>query len=211
MKGAAQATIRVRLISGRMNLHLVHTMNDLPFNKRPINTQIYGASSNGPIALRTDDQGRPVLRLDATQTIAASSLDIRDLSAADIAAITAAGFAIRSLDGSRDSVTTVENPFTVLSATATLVLGGTSVLTVDTSPYSNSAFLVRADAISLLTTVSLQLAPVTTASYFTTIASESGLILGGRYLLLPPMSMRYARIFATGIGSVLTAYYIGQV
>lgn len=186
-------------------------MNELPFNKRPVYAQIYGAFSDGPTALRTDAQGRPVLQLDGAQTIAASSLNIRDLSEADTAAVTATGFDIRSLSGGRDSVGTVQRPFTVLSGTATLLLGGTTVLTVDTSPYSSSAFLVRADAISLLTTVSLQLAPVTTASYFTTVDSQSGLILGGRYLLLPTMPMRYARIFATGIGSVLTAYFIGQV
>ena len=186
-------------------------MNNLSFNRQPVYAQIYGTASNGLTAMRTDAQGRPVLLLDATQTIAAASFDIRSLTASDTAAITAADFDIRSLNGDRDSVTTVESPYTVISNTATLILGGTTVLTVDTSPYSSSAFLVRAEAISLLTTVSLQLAPVTTASYFTTVDSESGLILGNDYLLLPTLLMRYARIYATGVGSVLTAYYIGQV
>lgn len=186
-------------------------MNELSFNQKAIHMQVYGESSHGPTAMRTDAQGRLVLRLDATQTIAASSFDIRNLSTGDTAAITAADFDIRSLNDARDSVTISANTFTVVYNTATLLLGGTTVLTVDTSPYSNSAFLVRADAVSLLTTVYLQLAPVASANYFTTVASESGLLLGGEYLLLPSAAMRYARIYATGVGSVLTAYYIGQV
>lgn len=186
-------------------------MNELSFNQKAIHMQVYGESSHGPTALRTDTQGRPVLRLDATQTIAASSFDIRNLSTVDIAAITAADFNIRGLNGTRDSVTISANTFTVVSDTVALLLGGTTVLTVDTSPYSNSAFLVRADAISALTTVYLQLAPVASANYFITVASESGLLGGGEYLLLPSVAMRYARIYATGFQSVLTAYYIGQV
>ena len=106
---------------------------------------------------------------------------------------------------------TVANPFVALNNTVTLALGGTTVLTVDTSLYSSGAFLVRADSISLLTTVYLQLAPVNTASYFINQGSQSGLLLGGKYLFVPPVPMRYARIYATGVGSVLTAYYIGQI
>lgn len=186
-------------------------MNQIAANQQPLHAQIYGAAPGGLTAMRTDAQGRPVLRLDATQTIAASSFDIRNLTAADVAAITATGFDIRNLNGSRDSVTTVVNPFTVLFNTATLLLGGTTVLSVDTSPYSSSAFLVRADFISLLTAANLQQAPINSNNYFATVNTQSGLLLGGEYLFVPTVQMRYARIYATGVGSSLTAYYIGQV
>jgi hypothetical protein len=188
-------------------------MNILPFNTKPVHTEIYGTSSlGGRIAMGTDAQGRPALYEDAVQTIAATAFDIRSLSGGtDSANITATAFDIRSLDSGLDSILASANTFFVTSGTATLLLGGTVVLSVDTSPYSSSAFLIRADAISLLTTVFLQLAPVDTATYYVTVASESSLILGGRYLLVPTMPLRYARIFATGVGSRLTAYYVGQV
>jgi len=187
-------------------------MNILTFNRQPVAANIYGSAPDGPVAVNADAEGRPLLSLDATQTVAASALHIRDLnSARDTAAITAGGFDIRSLTGGRDSVSTVKNIFQIVSNTVTLLLGGTVVLTVDTKPYSQSAFLVRAEAVSLLTTVYLQLAPLNTGSYFETVATESGLILGGRYLLVPTMPLRYARIFATGVGSRLTAYYVGQI
>lgn len=161
--------------------------------------------------MHVDAEGRPVLKVNATQTIAASTLNMRNISGVtDTATITAANFNMRAVSGSRDSVLADANTFTVAANTATLLLGGTAVLTVDTSPYARSAFFVRADFISLLTTVFLQLAPVNTNSYFETAASEAGLVLGGEYLLIPTVPLRYARIFATGIGSILTAYYIGQ-
>ncbi|MGI6005105.1 MAG: hypothetical protein ACOX88_06805 [Christensenellales bacterium] len=188
-------------------------MNFFSFNKRPVHAEIYGSTpSEDRVAMRADEQGRPVLTVGATQTIAASSLDIRNLSGTeDTAAITAADFAIRALSSIRDSVTAGSSTFFVTSGSATLIVGGTTVLAVDTQPYAVSAFLVRATFISAVTTVFLQLSPVTTASYFQTVASQSGLAGGGTYLLVPPMSMRYARIFATGLGSQLTAYYVGQV
>lgn len=178
---------------------------------QPVRMQPHGKAPDGWNALRADAQGRPVLWEDATQTIAASSLNLRDLTASDIANITAANFDIRALNSSLDAVKTGANPYATASNTTSILLGGTTVLTVDTRPYSSSAFLVQANSISLLTTVYLQLAPVNSNNYFTNVASEAGLILGGVYLLLPTMTMRYARIFATGIGSTLTAFFIGQV
>ena len=187
-------------------------MNHPSFNaKQPLHMQIYGKIAEGLNAIRTDAQGRPVLWEGATQTIAATSFNVRDLNASDVANITALNFDIRNLESSLDAVRTGANPYAVASNTATLVLGGTTVLTVDTRPYSNTAFLVQANLISLLTTVFLQLAPVNSSNYYTTVDSATGLILGGEYILLPTMSMRYARIYATGVGSILTAYFIGQV
>lgn len=186
-------------------------MNDLSFNKRPVRAQIYGEAPDGLTAFRTDEQGSPILKVGGTQTIAASDFDIRNLDLSDVAAITALNFDIRDFNEGSDSVMIGERPFMVTSNTITLVLGGTTVLTVDTSPYSNGVFLIRADLISLLTTVNLQTAPINSSNYFTTIDSESGLILGGKYLFSPSVQMRYVRVYATGVGSVLTAYYIGQV
>jgi len=182
------------------------------YNPRSVHAEIYGAPpAGGPAGMRTDAQGRPVLSVGAAQTMAASSFDLRDLSAAlDTAGITAAGFDLRALEGSRDSVSSASNAFYVVSNTAALLIGGTVVLTVDTSPYAGSAFIVRADALSAATSVYLQLAPVNTPSYYVTVASASGLLLGNTYLLVPPLPMRYARVYAPGIGSVLTAYYVGQ-
>jgi hypothetical protein len=185
-------------------------MNNSSLNKRPVRAQLYGTAT-APVPLRTDALGRPVMQLDAVQTIAASSFDIRNLSASDIAMITATDFDIRALNGATDSVTTVGAPFVTNMGTATILLGGTTVLTVDLSPYANNVFVVRADSISLATTVNLQLAPVNSANYFTTVASQGGLLLGGRYILIPTATMKYARITASGVGSVLTAYHIGQV
>ncbi len=186
-------------------------LNNSVSDEQPVRAQMYGSVADGLVGMQTDVQGRPVLHLNATQTIDAASFNIRDLTASDAAVMTATDFDIRNLDGTRDSVTTVNNPFAVTNNTVTLVLGGSTVLTVDTSPYSRSIFLVRADAVSLLTTVNLQLAPINSANYFTTVATETGLILGGEYLLLPTVQMKFARIYATGIGSVLTAYFVGQV
>ncbi len=189
-------------------------MNVIPSNKKPVYAEIYGVSpSDGRVAMSTDIQDRPILKVDAAQTIAAADFNIRNLNGStDSSIITAADFAIRALDGSRDGVTAYDNSFFVTSGTATILLGGTTVLQVDTSPYSSSAFLVRADALALLATVSLQLSPVDNpASYFTTVASEGNLILGGRYLFVPPVPLRYARIFGTGVGARFTAYYVGQI
>lgn len=186
-------------------------MNKQSFNdKRSINMKVYGKASGTLAVLRVDTQGQPVLREDATQTIVATALNMRDLTSLDAMTATATGFDIRGFGSNRDAIVAAQNADTVLSNTATLVLGGTTVLTVDMSPYSTSTFLVIADSISLLTSVYLQLAPVNDADYFTTVASETGLVLGGEYLLLPTAPMHYARIYATGIGSVLTAYYFGQ-
>ncbi|MEL7604051.1 MAG: hypothetical protein AAGU77_12925 [Bacillota bacterium] len=186
-------------------------MNTLPFGGRQVSAVPYGAApEEGKAALRVDLAGRPVLTVGATQTIGAASLDIRSLSAAlDTAGITASAFDIRALN-SGDSVTAYDNAYTVSSGSQTLLLGGTVVLTVDTSPYARSAFLVRVDSLSLLTTANLQLAPVNTSGYFETVASQSSLALGGVYVFVPDIAMKYARIFATGVGSVLTAYYVGQ-
>lgn len=162
-----------------------------------VRAQVCGNTGNGNQVMRTDAQGRPVLRLDATQTISGSSLDIRSLTAADSAAVTAGNFSIRSLEGERDSLKILQNTFIAATASATLLLGGTTVLTVDISPYSSATFLVSADLISLATTVFLQLAPINSANYFQTVSSQSGLILGGRYLFVPAAAMRYARIYAT--------------
>ena len=85
------------------------------------------------------------------------------------------------------------------------------MLTVDTAAYARSAFLVRANSISLLTAANLQLAPVNSANYFVTDSTQSNLLLGGTYLFVPSVSIRYMRIFATGVGSQLTAYYVGQI
>ena len=142
-------------------------MNFLTFNQQSAAAQIFALAQDGAIAMRTDEAGYPVLKVSGTQTIVATDLDIRDLDGAnDTAAITAGNFAIRPLEGSRDSLELAQNNFYVTSDTATLLLGGTVVLTVDTAPYANSALMVRADAISLLTSVYLQLAPVNTDSYF---------------------------------------------
>lgn len=188
-------------------------MNNLGFNQSaPLHAGIYGAT--GPdelVAMSVDATGRPILTVDTTQTIAAANLDVRNLSgASDTAVITATGFDIRPLSGANDSLIQLENFNAVASDTATLVLGGTTVLTMDTSPYSYGIFVVRADFISLLTTVTLQLSPVNTTAYYVDDGSHSGLLLGGVYVLKPTRLARYARIFATGIGSVLTAYYFGQ-
>jgi len=188
-------------------------MNLLPSNNGPLPAAIYGAASAGAhIPMRVDAQGNAVLSVNATQTVSAGSLDIRSLSALlDIAAITAADFDIRPLSGARDSVLLPSNGFYVTSASAALILGGTVVLTVDTAPYASSAFLVRADAISLLTTAYLQLAPADTAGFYTTDSSQSGLLLGGVYLFAPSVPLRYMRIYATGVGSQLTAWHVGQI
>lgn len=188
-------------------------MNFLTRNKRPVHAGIYGTPLSGdPVPMRVDADGRPVLRLDATQTVAASALDIRSLSAArDTANITASDFAIRPLDGDRDGIAVYRNDFYVESNTETIpLLGSVTVLQVDTMPYASSAFMVRADSVSALTSVFLQISPVTTASHFVTVAQESGILFGNTYLLVPTMSLRFMRIFATGALSRLTAYYVGQ-
>lgn len=187
-------------------------MDFLSFSKQPVSAECCAASPGGETALRTDAQGRPVLYVGAAQTVAASGLDIRDLSAArDTAAITASDFDIRALTGGRDSVLASSNGYFVTSGSASILIGGTVVLTVDTRPYGRSAFLVRVDFLALGTTVSLQLAPVNTSSYFETVSSQTGLALGGTYLFVPSVPMRYARIYATGATAQLTAYYVGQI
>ncbi len=186
----------------------------LLFNNSPLFQALLYAmqSSGGNIPVSLDAAGRPLLQIDGTQAIQADALDVRSLSAAaDTANITASDFDIRPLNGARDSVLLYRNGFFVASATQTLLIGGTTVLTVDTAPYARSAFLVRADFISLLTAASLQLAPVNNASYYVTNSTQSGLILGGDYLFVPSVSIRYMRIFATGVGSQLTTYYVGQI
>lgn len=189
-------------------------MNMLSFDNSPLlQALIYATqSSEDNIPVSVDSAGRPLLQINGTQDIQADALDIRNLSAAtDTSTITGADFDVRPLNGAQDSVLLSRNGFFVASATQTLVIGGTTVLTVDTAPYARSAFLVRADSISLLTAASLQLAPINNASYYVTDSTQSGLILGGDYLFVPSVSIRYMRIFATGVGSQLTAYYVGQI
>lgn len=189
-------------------------MNQLTFNNdHPLAALIRGTGPGGTrVPMRVDGMGRPVLTVNGTQTIAANGLDIRSLSAArDAVTATATDFDIRSLSAAQDGVLQYANGYYVTSGSATLVLGGTTVLTVDTAAYSSSAFVVRVDSLSLLTAANLQLAPANISSYYTTDSTQSGLLLGGLYLFVPSVSMRYMRIFATGIGSQLTAYYVGQI
>lgn len=186
----------------------------LSFNNAPLfQALLYAMRPSGDnVPVSVDAAGRPLLQINGTQDIRADALDVRNLSAvADTANITATDFDVRPLNGAQDSVLLYQNGFFVASATQTLVIGGTTVLTVDTAPYARSAFLVRADFIALLTAASLQLAPVNSANFYVTDSTQSGLILGGDYLFVPSVSIRYMRIFATGIGSQLTAYYVGQI
>ena len=189
-------------------------MNSLIFDNAPLLHALLFAArpsvDEAPVAV--DAEGQLKLVIDGTQTVGASSLDIRNLTAAqDAAGITAADFDMRNLSGVTDGVTQYQNGYYVTSATTSLLLGGTTVLTVDTAAYARSAFLVRANSISLLTAANLQLAPVNSANYFVTDSTQSNLLLGGTYLFVPSVSIRYMRIFATGVGSQLTAYYVGQI
>lgn len=189
-------------------------MNALSFNNAPLfQALLYATQSSGnKTPVPVDIEGRPQLQINGTQTIQAASLDNRSLAAAtDTANITSTNFDVRPLNGAQDSILLYRNGFVVTSATQTLVIGGTIVLTVDTALYARSAFLVRAEFISLLTAASLQLAPVNSANFYVTDSTQAGLILGGDYLFVPSISIRYMRIFATGVGSQLTAYHVGQI
>lgn len=187
-------------------------MNLLSFNRQPLSAQVFGREPpETERPFQTDAQGRPILRLDAVQTVAASSLDIRNLTdTRDTLAITALNFDMRSLSAARDPLTAGKNTFFTASGSAGIVLGGTTVLTVDTGPYAYSAFLAVVEFLALGTTVYLQTAPVNIDSYFVTLDSRTGLALGGKYLMVPNVPMRYLRIYGTGIGAQLGAYYFGQ-
>lgn len=189
-------------------------MKTSSFNNAPLFQALLYAtqSTSNKVPVSVDIAGRPKLIINGTQTIQASSLDVRNLTeATDTANITATNFDVRPLSGTEDSILLYRNGFAVTSATQTLLIGGTTVLTVDTAPYARNAFIVRAELISLLTAASLQLAPVNNASFYVTDSTQSGLILGNEYLFVPSVSMRYMRIFATGVGSQLTAYHVGQI
>lgn len=168
-------------------------------------------SAHNPNAmpLAADAQGRLQLAVAGTQTITAQHLDIAALSGS--AVITAANLAIGPLTPQRNALAQGQLPYNTFYDSVLLVLGGTTVLQADTLPYAKSTFVVRADFISALTTVYLQVAPADIASYYTTISSATSLVLGGLYVFTVTVPLRYARIFATGIGSQLSAWYVGQV
>lgn len=166
------------------------------------NNQIFIVDSNGELILS------PLI----TINVEASNLDIRDLNIIrDSATITANDLDIRNLNGNQDSIQIYSKSYVEDSDSGTIVAFGTrTFLTKDTSNYSNNVYLVRNTG-GVAVTVTLQIAPSNTESYFVNSGSEYNLIIGGATLFTPSNTMKYARIKVSAVllGSV-TVNYFGQ-
>ncbi|KUO72306.1 MAG: hypothetical protein APF81_21625 [Desulfosporosinus sp. BRH_c37] len=166
------------------------------------NNKIFSIDSNGKLILS------PLL----TINVEASNLDIRNLNVTrDNAIITANDLDIRSLDGNQDSIQIYNKSYVEDFDSGTIVaLGTRTFLTKDTSNYSKNIYLVRNTG-GVAVTVTLQIAPSNTESYFVNSGSQFDLIVGGATIFNPSNTLKYARIKVSALlfGSV-TVNYFGQ-
>jgi hypothetical protein len=142
-------------------------------------------------AARTDDVGR---------LVAASSAAIP---------ITAAGLGIRSLSGAADSVTTAGQSWAYDSDSGAIGLGARYFLARNVSRFSRNTYIV-ANTGSVILSITLQIAPVDSDSYYVNDGSAFNLLIGGTYTFEPSVLMKYARVRASGVLGSAAVYYFGQ-
>lgn len=190
-------------------------MNFLVFNKSAENlkTAIYGLHDEDLVAVATDEEGNFIFSPASQITVTASNLDIRNLTAArDTVNVTAVNFDIRSLSTARDSVLVGAKGFEEAQATVNVGSNTTTyLLTREIGPYSQNSYFLRNTSGSGSVTVSVEIAPVDSATYYlATITSSVG--ASSNFLASVATLMRYARLRVQTGGSAINvdAYYNGR-
>ena len=158
-----------------------------------------------------DEQGKLVLSPALDIEVGEDGFDIQDLNAGvDSATITATNLDIRNLSGNWDSVMEYAQTWVTGSDSGSVSLGTIYLMPVDISLYSTNYFLVY-NTSGVLVTITLQVAPVDSNSYYTDDGSSFSLLGWDTLFLTSDVTMKYARIkmYAALLGSA-TVYYFGQ-
>lgn len=191
-------------------------MNFLVFNQSAdsLKTAVYGSYNGEAVAVATDEDGNFVFSPDSLITVTASNLDIRDLTAArDTVTVTASNFDIRDLNGDQDSVQVSSKAFVQTQTTVTVAANTTTYLLVqEIGGYSDNSFFLRnTNAVSGSITVTLQVAPTNSDSYYVS-ATATSVGAASNYLAAVATLMRYARLQAQTGGTAVgvDAYYNGR-
>jgi len=197
-------------VIGNFNIFILNKINILNrIGGIKVNNKIFDVTSNN---LSSTLNGKLILSPLLTINVEASNLDIRNLNVTrDNAIITANDLDIRSLDGNQDSIQIYNKSYVEDFDSGTIVaLGTRTFLTKDTSNYSKNIYLVRNTG-GVAVTVTLQIAPSNTESYFVNSGSQFDLIVGGATIFNPSNTLKYARIKVSALlfGSV-TVNYFGQ-
>lgn len=187
-------------------------MNFLIFNNtaKKLNATIYGVHGSDHIPVAVDGGGSLLLSAQGAVTVTATDLDIRNLNyVTDSVTVTATELDIRALSGSVDSVAVAKMGFAELSVSGTVGTSTIFVLATDLSGYSQNSFYVM-NASGSQITMSVQIAPVTTGSYFVTTASAA-VTTASPTVLAVTIPIRYARLALVSSGSATyIAYYNGR-
>ncbi|MEW8956697.1 DUF6385 domain-containing protein [Clostridium sp.] len=187
--------------------------NFLIFNNTPseLNLAVYGSDIGGNLKpFSTDSSGGLILSSSLSESIVANDLDIRNLnSSMDSVTISATDLDIRNLNGSQDSVKISNRTYAEDSDSGTIVALGTRIfLTKNISNYKNNSYLVRNTG-GVAVTITLQVAPIDSESYYVDDGSGFNLLAGGSRVFRPSVLMKYARIKVTAVllGSVTVNYF----
>ena len=170
-------------------------MNQQLFNHSPeiLTASVFGVRVTGPKAVRSDSAGELITSSSADIPIEASHLDIHALS------------------GLTDSVLVYgQNTAFDAESAAIVGLGSYDFLPRNVGPYSRNTYLV-VNTGSIALSVTLQLAPVNSSSYYVNDGSAFDLLVGDTHTFEPSRLMKFARIHVTALllGSA-TVYYLGQ-
>jgi hypothetical protein len=189
-------------------------VNNAVINNEERELKLHGQGKNGTVSLpfTTDAQGRLILSPSLAVDIRADNLDTRDLTVSrDSLAMLSSSLEIRDLTGARDSVKILNRNYAEDTESGTILALGTRIfLTKDISRYASNHYSVTNTG-GIGVTVTLQIAPADSESYYVNDGSDFSLIAGGTQIFTPSRFMKFARIsvFAVLLGSV-TVNYFGQ-
>jgi len=187
-------------------------MNFLAFNNtaRRLYATLFGTSGAEVLPVAVDNEGNLLLSSDGAVTVTATDLDIRDLNySTDSVTVTATDLDIRNLTGAQDSVAVARMGFAELSVSGTVGTGTVYALATDISGYGENSFYVRNMGGNAIT-VTVQIAPVDDAGYYTASSSQS-VTTSSPGVAAVTIPIKYARLALVSSGSATyIAYYNGR-
>jgi hypothetical protein len=167
----------------------------------------YLVFNNSPDSLRTSIYGSDGAQLRAVAVNAGGELI---LSPNTVVSVTATDLDIRSLTGATDSVLVYGQYFVEDTITTTVPNGTTYLMTKDISAYRQNSYFIRNNGSSSVT-VTLQIAPVDSTSYYVDHSTPQSVGGSSNNLTAVTVAMKYARLRVVATASTsVTVYYNGR-